>query len=73
MNPLENYGGMTYQDFMLNPLADALNAIITSTTTVDFAMQVATMHHSPCAWAAIGLRPAALSNRPADIPPENPA
>ena len=40
LNPVENYGGMTYQDFMLNPLADAINSVITDNTQVDFAMQV---------------------------------
>ena len=40
MDPTENYGGMSYLDFMLNPLADAVNSVMTENTQVDFAMQV---------------------------------
>ena len=39
LDPTEEYQGMSYTEFMLNPLADALNAIITQDTVVNFAMQ----------------------------------
>lgn len=41
-DPLESYGGYSYVDFMLYPLADALNAVLTANTQVDFGMQVRT-------------------------------
>ena len=41
-DPLEKYGaaGLSYADFFLYPLADALSQTMTSTTKVLFAMQV---------------------------------
>jgi hypothetical protein len=43
-DPLAEYGsdGLSYADFFLYPLADALSQVIDSTTNVLFAMQVCT-------------------------------
>ncbi|KAK9785590.1 hypothetical protein WJX73_003263 [Symbiochloris irregularis] len=38
-DPLEKYGDYSYVDFMLYPLADALNAVLQEDTEVDFGMQ----------------------------------
>jgi hypothetical protein len=39
-DPLQKYGNYSYAEFMLYPLADALNAVITPSTDVSFALQV---------------------------------
>lgn len=42
-DPAKKYGNFSYQEIMLNPLADALAQVATSSTKIYFAMQV----HSP--------------------------
>ena len=39
-DPLVKYSNYTYADFMLYPLADAVNQVLGPTTKVQFAMQV---------------------------------
>jgi hypothetical protein len=39
-DPLKKYGNYSYAEFMLIPLADALNSVITDEVTVTFALQV---------------------------------
>jgi hypothetical protein len=47
-DPLVKYGDYSYAEFMLYPLADALNAVITPTTKVYIAMQVCPADRTSC-------------------------
>eukprot|EP00884_Botryococcus_braunii_P003248 jgi/Botrbrau1/12924/Bobra.92_1s0004.1 len=68
-DPLAKYGDYSYLDFMLNPLADALNAVMTPHTRVWIAMQgemSATVFYFPNSYRALlsTLRQRILANKP---------
>jgi len=69
-DPLARYGSMSYAEFMLYPLADALNAAIGPNTKVSFALQgemSATVFYHPRSYATLipYVRNRVLAGKPA--------